>query len=235
MADLHFQIVDYVHKMKHERAVGAAHHHVGRVRFIGIVDGHIAADQIAHGHGATLETKPPGTVAFINPPGIDEFFKIAGVNFPALALKIRTVRPTRLRAFIPVEAEPRQAIENRLPRFVGVARFIGVLHPQDELTAVFAGKQPAKQRGTRAAYVKIAGGRRCESGSNSHELIMSRQHWDKNHPLHKPRNRQFDAACRTSPFTENLRKIFLPNRWKFICIAPHDASRGNHLLGWRNW
>ena len=93
------------------------------------------------------------------------------ITLAALRLKVRAVRPAepcrRRRAFVPVDAEPVEAVENRLQRLGDVALGVGVVDPQDELPAVLAGEQPVEQRRANAADVQITGRAGSEAGANT--------------------------------------------------------------------
>jgi hypothetical protein len=69
---------------------------------------------------------------------------------------------------IPVEAEPRQSVEDRLDRGLSGARAIGVLDAQQILAAMVLGEQPIEEGGTGAADMKIAGRRGGETGDDGH-------------------------------------------------------------------
>ena len=72
------------------------------------------------------------------------------------------------RALVPVDAEPTQAVDDRLDRSLRRALEIRVLDAQDELPAVMARVGPREKRGARAADMQIAGWARREPGANSH-------------------------------------------------------------------
>ena len=67
------------------------------------------------------------------------------------------MRPADLGALVPVEAEPAEAVQDRLQRLGHVALLVGVVDAQDELAAVLAGEQPVEQGRADAADVQIAG------------------------------------------------------------------------------
>ena len=71
---------------------------------------------------------------------------------------------------VPIEAEPRQAVEDRLDGRGRRARAIGVLDAQQVLAAVMAGVQPVEERRARAADMQKAGGRGGEAGDDGHGL-----------------------------------------------------------------
>ena len=69
---------------------------------------------------------------------------------------------------IPLQAEPRQAVEDRGDGGLGRARAIGVLDAQQELAAGVLGIEPVEQGGARAADVQEAGRRGGEAGNDGH-------------------------------------------------------------------
>ena len=78
------------------------------------------------------------------------------------------MRPAHLRAFIPIDAQPAQAVQDRRQRLLDVPLLIGVVDPQDELAAVPPGEQPAEQGRADAADVKVSGRTRSEAGADGH-------------------------------------------------------------------
>ena len=64
---------------------------------------------------------------------------------------------------VPVDAEPGEAVEDRLDRGLGRALAVGVLDAQQHLAAVLLGEKPVEQRRARPADVQEAGGRRGET------------------------------------------------------------------------
>src|SRR6476469_3279529 len=69
---------------------------------------------------------------------------------------------------IPIEAEPRQAVEDRLDRRLGRAGAVGVLDAQQVLAAMVLGEQPVEERGAGAADMEVAGRRGGEAGNDGH-------------------------------------------------------------------
>src|SRR5216117_2906000 len=70
--------------------------------------------------------------------------------------------------FVPVEAQPGEAVEDHLRMLVGRASLVGVLDSQQELTALVAGVQPVEERGAGASDVEITRRGRGEAYANSH-------------------------------------------------------------------
>jgi hypothetical protein len=67
--------------------------------------------------------------------------------------------------FVPTQAEPFQALKNRVDRSVGVALDVGVVEPQDHRAAIPAGIQPVENKGASAAHMKKSGGRGRKTNS----------------------------------------------------------------------
>ena len=78
------------------------------------------------------------------------------------------MRAANLGAFVPVDAQPAEAVEDRLQGLVDVPLLIGVVDPQDELPAVRAGEQPAEQGRADPADVQVAGRTGSKSRANRH-------------------------------------------------------------------
>src|SRR5262245_11004046 len=90
-----------------------------------------------------------------------------------LRLEIRSAWPAAAAAvvggpFVPVEAQPLEAVENRLEGLGHVPLGIGIVDPQQELPAVLPGKEPIKERRADAADMQIAGRTGSEAGTDGH-------------------------------------------------------------------
>src|SRR6266571_218524 len=85
-----------------------------------------------------------------------------------LRLEIRAIGTADFRAFIPVDTEPAEAVEDRLQRFGSVAFGVGVINAEDELPAHPPCQQPIEQGGADAADVQVPGWARCETGADRH-------------------------------------------------------------------
>ncbi len=86
---------------------------------------------------------------------VDQLLGVLLVDLAALALAIRAVRATDVRAFRPGNAQPAQCIKNLLLRLTGRTQLIGVFDPQDEFTAVLLGKAVVEQGDVSSADVGI--------------------------------------------------------------------------------
>jgi hypothetical protein len=67
------------------------------------------------------------------------------------------------RALVPVEAQPLQAVEDRVDRLLRRALEVGVFDPQDESAAVAPRVRPGEERRASAADVQRAGRTRGEA------------------------------------------------------------------------
>ena len=100
-------------------------------------------------------------------------------NFPmateALSLKVRGVRATNFRSFIPVESKPVHRLEYAGNHVLGRPFRVGVLDAENERSAVVARKEPVEQCRPCAPNVEIPRGRRRESDARrQHRRILSR-------------------------------------------------------------
>ena len=85
-----------------------------------------------------------------------------------LGLEIRPVRSADIRALVPLEPQPAQALENSADHLRRRPLEVGVFDAQHERAAVPPGEEIVEKRGTRAADVQVAGRRRRESDARSH-------------------------------------------------------------------
>ena len=76
------------------------------------------------------------------------------------------MRPAHVGAFVPIKAEPAEAVQDRLQRLGDVALLIGVVDAQDKLAAVLAGEEPVEKGCADAANVEIAGRAGGETGAD---------------------------------------------------------------------
>ena len=67
--------------------------------------------------------------------------------------------------FVPVKAQPAQALKDGLDAGIGVALDVGVVEAQHHGSAVMARKEPIEDEGARAADVKKSSGRRRETNA----------------------------------------------------------------------
>src|SRR5207248_690511 len=91
---------------------------------------------------------------------------------PLLRLVVGAVGAADLGALVPVDAEPAEAVEDRLEGLGDVALLVGVVDAEDEPAAVAAGEEPVEQGRPHAADVQVARRAGGEPGPNrvSHEV-----------------------------------------------------------------
>ena len=82
-----------------------------------------------------------GAEAAVRTTGLQQLLAISLVSLNALGLGVGTVVAANLRAFVPIETEVAQAIQEPVQRLRVEAFLVGVLYADDELTAIAAGKQ----------------------------------------------------------------------------------------------
>ncbi len=128
--------------------------------------------------GFALHLEFDGAFVFISEAVRQKCFDAALVTLLPLRLEIRAaISLARAggfageRAFVPIEAEPAQAVEDDVHGFLGIARGVGVFNPQDKRAAGVAGIKPIEERGARAADVEVAGGRGGKSNARFHVFI----------------------------------------------------------------
>ena len=90
------------------------------------------------------------------------------VVLQALRLEVGAVRPADLRAFVPVEAEPAQALEDGVEGLGDEARLVGVLDAQHEAAAFVTGEEPVEESGAYVADVRDARRAGSEANANGH-------------------------------------------------------------------
>ena len=79
------------------------------------------------------------------------------VTVQPLRLVIRSERPAHLRPLVPVDAQPVEAVEDRLQSLLDVPLLVGVVDPQDKLPTVLPGEEPIEQGGADPADVEVSG------------------------------------------------------------------------------
>ena len=104
-------------------------------------------------------------------PSASETLGRGPVSVEPLRLEVRRVRPADVRAFVPVESQPAQAVEDARDHLVRRALDVGVLDPQDEHAAMAPRVQPVEERRAGAADVQVAGGRWSETKTRRGHLV----------------------------------------------------------------
>ena len=97
-------------------------------------------------------------VALVCGAGFDEAARGLLIEVAPLGLDIRLVRAAHLGAFVPVEAQPAQAVEDAFQGALLDTGLVCVLNADDESSAGAAREQPVEQRGAHGPYMGLAGG-----------------------------------------------------------------------------
>ena len=96
-------------------------------------------------------------IAVVRAPLRDEALRHLRGALETLRLKIRRVRSALVGAFIPIESQPAQTLDDARDHLPRGALGIGVFDAKDEGAAMAARVEPVEQRRPGAADVKIAG------------------------------------------------------------------------------
>src|SRR2546423_2066161 len=129
--DFHLDVIDHVYEMKNPRAIGPPDRHVrvrARIREIEI---NLAANEIVNNDVLTRRTEPERALVFEDVTTILKFFQVTLVNLGALTLEVRAEISADMRAFVPINSEPFEALIDRGRGFFGVAFGVGVFDSQD--------------------------------------------------------------------------------------------------------
>ena len=81
-------------------------------------------------------------------------------------LAIWPVRPTDVRALVPIEAEEAQGFHNQFEAVLNFAFLIGILHAQNKFAAGMLRPQPLEKRGANIPHVWRAGWTRRKANAN---------------------------------------------------------------------
>ena len=102
------------------------------------------------------------------------------IIFLPLALEVRAAVAlaraggvTGERAFVPIQAEPAQAVQDDVHGLLRIARGVGVLDAEDERAAGVAGVKPVEQGRARPADVQVTGRRRGKTNARFHGLDLT--------------------------------------------------------------
>ena len=181
---VHRDVVDDIHEMEHRIAVrthddeilvlDALHPAANAVldddrRALHLRDGLLAV-LVEHLEALPEQPEPDRAVLFVGAAGRDQPGDVLLVDRAALAVPVGTEIAsavfTDLRALVPIEAEPAQAVVDQVEEGLAVAFLVRVLDPQDERAAGVTGIQPVEQRRAGAADVKKTGGTRSKTNAN---------------------------------------------------------------------
>ena len=92
-----------------------------------------------------------------------------------LRLIIRRMRAADFGAFVPIDPQPAEAVQDRGQRRLDIPLLIGVVDPQQELPAMPPGKQPTEQRRAHAADVQISGRTGSKTGADHNRSIHQQE------------------------------------------------------------
>ena len=91
---------------------------------------------------------------------------MVAVDFGAFGLAVRAEGAADVGAFVPLQAEPAESVEDHLLGGGDEAGAVGVLDAQDELAAALAGVEEVEQANVGRADVRVAGGRGCDADAD---------------------------------------------------------------------
>ena len=98
---------------------------------------------------------------------------VLAIDPAALALAVRRVRTTHVRALVPLETQPAQRGKDGGLGLGRAALLVGVLDAENEGAAVLACKTEIEERDVGRAYVRIAGGRGSDAGADVHAVFRA--------------------------------------------------------------
>src|SRR4030095_7393953 len=139
-----------------------------------------------------------------------ELLRVAVVDLMTLALKVWPVVSANFRAFVPVEPEPFQPVEDSPHRRLGIARFVRVLDPQEEDPPVVTGIEPVEQGGAATPNMEVPSRGRSETDTNLAGTHGAGKTWGDGGGLervfrrHKPPRRR-RRVCETEVRSRGLR------------------------------
>ena len=148
---------------------------VKRANTVGdLLRGHAAAGALIH-HLSVAAVGGAGGVqlAAAAKAGIDEIhslqlFKGGKVDIAALALVIGAVGAALAAALVPVQAQPRQILLQRIGIHPGTALGVQILDAQHDAPAGAFGRQPRQQTARQIAQMHPPAGGRCKTTDNFH-------------------------------------------------------------------
>ena len=119
----------------------------------------------AGGHVAGLDLLRSGE-GFVGVAGFEQLGCDVLIDVATLGLAVRAVRATHVDAFIPVDAQPIQGLDDLVVAFLGVALGVRILDTEHERALGVAGLSPVEQCGADHADVRNAGRGRAETHTN---------------------------------------------------------------------
>ncbi len=151
---------------------------------------------------------------------------MALVNFIPLALEIRSEISADLRAFVPIDPEPAQAVVDRSGCFLGVAGLVSVLDAENESAAVMAGEEPVKKCGARPADVQKTGRRGSETNADVgvHGLLQLMHRVQRSATIREKFCPTRRRACRSPGRLILATRPFLASKLRTRSIAAYPMS-----------
>ena len=95
-------------------------------------------------------------IAPVGPPGFQEPFGDVPVDVEPLRLPVRPKTTAYLRAFVPVEPQPSQRVQQLDVRLLGIALRVGVLYSEHKSPFVVPCERPVEQRRSGHSHVWVA-------------------------------------------------------------------------------
>ena len=111
-----------------------------------------------------------GAVAAVGLALVEQPIGRLDVERQPLGLAVGAVRPADVGAFIPVQTEPAQRVEDQFFGSLDGAGLVGVLDADDELSAEASGEQPVEEGGADVADVRLAGWRGSVANADGHSF-----------------------------------------------------------------
>ena len=100
---------------------------------------------------------------------VEQLHRCVDVELIALRLEVGTIRPADFGAFVPLDAEPTEAVEDWLQGLGTIAIGVGVVDAEDELAAEALDEQPVEKSGADASDVEVSGGTGSEASADGHD------------------------------------------------------------------
>ena len=98
----------------------------------------------------------------------------SGVKVASLRLKIRTVVATDFRAFVPIEIQPTEGLQNWSESVVDVPLLVGIVDSEDKLPSVLFRIKPVEQSGSHPANVHVTSRAGSKTRADSHGKAVSK-------------------------------------------------------------
>ena len=113
-------------------------------------------------------------VAAVGLAGGHQLLRGRVITLQSFGLKVGAIGAADAGAFVPVDAQPFQAVEDVVNRSFGDAALVGVLYPHDELAVMATGEQPVEHGGADIADVRVArrAGRIAHPNVIRHSVVL---------------------------------------------------------------